>query len=225
MLTTLFSVYNLLPVVSAPTIVSSTSQDPKVLTYNFTMDKPSSVQDNFTAQVTLTNNPSFYNVRAFIDSWFNIQSYSAFGEYQLNYTIYINGVNALSSYFANVWDRGNYAINGGGQTPDLSVQENTTYLHTSVNVFEFRFIFFSRLAQYGTGYYYLKLGPFSVDLKSRPVSILGPLALEAIVGVLLVPGSHIVSLGTYKFGRKTAPRSGWLDLDPQRTLALLAVND
>lgn len=203
---TLFSVYNLLPVVLAPTIPPSISQDPKVLTYNFTMDQPSSVQDNFTTHVTLENNPSFYNVRASVYDWFYIQSYSAFGEYQLNYSIYINGVNVLSAYFANVWDQKNYLLSGQGPFPDLPVHENTTYLQMGVNAFEFRFLFFSKLSKYGSGYYYLKLGPFSVDLSGRPTSIFGPLALEVLGGVLLVPASYVVLLTTYAVRRRMEKR-------------------
>jgi hypothetical protein len=169
------------------------------------MAQPSSVQDNFTTHVTLENNPSFYNVRAFVYNWFYLQSYSAFGEYQLNFTILINGVNALTAYGGIVWSHENYGLSAQGPIPDISVQENITNLHIGDNVFEFRFIQYSKLSQYGTGYYYLKLGPFSINVSGRPVSIVGPLALETGVGVLLLPASHFVSLLTFKYRRKIQP--------------------
>src|SRR5260370_17913649 len=116
-----FSLYIFLPVFSAPAISPLTSQDPKVLTYNFTMNQPTSVQDNFTTHVTLENSPVFYNIRASVYDWFFLQIYSALGQYQLNYPIYLNGVTVLSSYFANVWDQPNYTLGSQGPIPDLPV--------------------------------------------------------------------------------------------------------
>jgi hypothetical protein len=221
----LFSLYNLLPIVSAPTISPSIAQDPKILTYNFTMNQPSLVRDNFTTHVTLESNPGFYNIRAFVSDWFYLQSYSAIGEYQINYTIYINGVNALLSdgltaNFGIAWMHENYLLGSQGPLPDLPVQENMTNLHTGDNVVEFRFVQFSKLSQYGSGYYYLKLGPFNVNVSAKPASTLGPLGLEVFVGILLIPASHLVSLTSYRVERKRQgpgrvpilPNSSALDL-------------
>ena len=202
-----FSLFNLLPILTAPSsLPPATFQDPKVLAYNFTMDKPSLVRDNFTVLVFLDKNPALYNIRAYTYDWFHVQTSSASGEYQYNYSINVNGARIQAGSVGVAWIDESTKMGGAGPTPDLCCQgQNMTNLHTGVNVFEFRFVQFSRLSQYGTGYYNLKLGPFSVYVSSIPVSIVGPLSLEIIVAVLLIPVSFLLSLASYRIKRTGRP--------------------
>ncbi len=213
---TVFSLYNISPVLLAPPEPLSTFVDPKVLSYNFTMAQPNSVHDSFTAQVILARSPDSYNIRAYFYEWFNLQSVSAYGEYQLNYTIYVNGVKGTDSHFFILWHRAPYGLSAQGQLPNIaqvpldeaSRQENLTGFQRGVNLVQFQFTQASKLVQYGEGFYNLILGPLSVDVGSKSFSFVGPLALEFIVGLLLVPTSHLVSLASYKFRTKKNPQLG-----------------
>ena len=187
------------------------------------MDQPSTVKDNFTAQGTLVRNPDTYNIRAYVYNLIDLYSDSALGGYQYNCSIYINGVAALtgSSYGAG-WVSTNYRLNAGGPSPDLCCQAQPVInLHVGVNLFEFRFVQFSKLSKYDMGYYHITIGPFKVDVSSKAVSIIGPLTLEIIVDVILVPVSLLLSLASHRMRRTgrprppQCPRASWCRRDPQ----------
>ena len=165
------------------------------------MDKPSFAQDNFTAHVVLDENPSFYNIRAYAYNVINLNSGSALGEYDYNYSIYINGAKVLTGSYGAAWAAPNTQFSAQGPAPNTGTNENITNLHAGVNMVEFRFVQFSRLYQYDTGYYNLKLGPFSVDLSGKPVSMIGPLTLEIILAVILIPVSFLLSFASYRIKR------------------------
>lgn len=171
------------------------------------MDKPSLVRDTFTVLVLLEKNPALYNIRAYTYDSFHVQTSSASGEYQYNYSIRVNGARTYAGSLGVGWGQGGADYGGAGPEPDLCCQgQNITNLHTGVNVLEFRFVQFSRLSEYGTGYYNLKLGPFSVDVSSKPVSIIGPISLEIIGATILLPISMAISLASYRIRR--TPSSG-----------------
>ncbi len=84
------------------------------------MTQPSSVRDNFTAQVILARSPDSYNIRAYFYEWFNLQSVSAYGEYQLNYTIYVNSVKGPDGDSFILWHEAPYWLSAQGQIPNIA---------------------------------------------------------------------------------------------------------
>jgi len=178
--------------------MSQTFKGQRVLRYNFTMTQPALVQDNFTVPVTLESNPNSLSLRAYVINAFNLSSISALGEYDINFTIRDNDANVVTSSFGIYWAHEPYGLRAQGPTPDTQGSMNFTNVKIGTNLIEFQFILFSRLTQYGQGYYQVALGPLVVEITPIQKSVPYAVTLEILGGMILVPVSYYISVRSYK---------------------------
>lgn len=209
-----FSVYNVPSIIANAPSPPGSFKDPKVVSYNFSMAQPVVVQGNFTSPVTISKSGEYF-LRVYVWKSFNLSSSSAYGQEVLNYTIYTNGVKMFNSTFSIVWSHEYYGLSAAGPTPDYNSPGNFANLRLGLNPVEFRFTLSQSLTVYGAGSFRLSLGPFTANVTSSSEQYQTALVLEGVVGLVLVPLSHVVGVGLQTTGRRR--RTPRLDSDPTRT--------
>src|SRR2546425_10525572 len=183
-------------------------QDPKLLSYNFSMAAPIYVTGNFSVVISLDKPVSYYTISARANASVDYESYGAYAAFQLVGAVAENGFyhspnkSEISFVIAPPIPETGYGAALNGMLPDQTAHEAFNHLVQGTNTLFFNFTFFSTgingttytPPRYGSGYFKLNMGPFIVSITDLTVVYSLDAISELLLGGLLVPVAYGIGI-------------------------------
>ena len=194
------SVFNIL---GNPTFLPTsltTLTDSRVLHYNFTMGSPIRVEGNFSVRVPLDKTAPNYSISANVNVSEAFESYGPYGSFLLIANLSDNGfydVNHEGNFEGNLLSPpvppSGYGTKSNGPLPFYGAPESFSHVGPGANTVGLNFTFLSQLSTYGTGYYTLDIGPFTVNVADLTTRFTIDIVSEVFLAGILIPVAHILA--------------------------------
>lgn len=183
---------------------STSLQDSRVLSYNFSMASPIFTAGNFSVTFTLDKPQTYYRVSARATVSADYESYGAYGAFPLIVRVAENGIyhspnnQRMDFVVPPPVPPTGYGLAVNGQLPDTTVHEEFDHLIQGTNTIFLNFTFFSTginstsytPPNYGPGYFKLNIGPFVVGVTDLTTVYSLDAVSELILAGILFPVAH-----------------------------------